>query len=129
MSPSNPMLRLVQELEAEAIASPMLSLTESAAEIAPVVDQQIQNLQEEIASLNAEIEALRRRDETVKFYMHRIDEEMRLAAQWIPSFPAPENPARCRFAGRRSMWPGHRNEFSPRPRPTPEIQMQRARGY
>jgi len=80
------MLRLVEELEAEAVASPLLPIPDGDAQISPVIDQHIQGLQDEITSLNAEIEALRRRDETVKFYMHRIDEEMRLAARLQQDF-------------------------------------------
>ena len=53
------MLRLAQELEAETISGPLLEKIAGAAEGVPVVDQQIQALQDEITSLNAEIEALR----------------------------------------------------------------------
>jgi sigma-B regulation protein RsbU (phosphoserine phosphatase) len=64
-------------------------LAASMPEIAPVaaaLEQQIDFLQRQIHSLNAEIEALRHRDETVKFYMHRLDEEMRLAARLQQDF-------------------------------------------
>ncbi|HVT88053.1 MAG TPA: PP2C family protein-serine/threonine phosphatase [Tepidisphaeraceae bacterium] len=53
---------------------------------AEAVDDQVQALQSQIISLNAEIEALRKRDETVKFYMQRLDEEMRLAARLQQDF-------------------------------------------
>ncbi len=48
--------------------------------IVPVLDQ-IAELQSEIDSLKAEVNLLRRRDETLRFYMQRIDEELRLAAR------------------------------------------------
>jgi sigma-B regulation protein RsbU (phosphoserine phosphatase) len=41
----------------------------------------IESLQEEILSLQDEVNMLRRRDETLKYYMHRVDEELRLAAR------------------------------------------------
>jgi sigma-B regulation protein RsbU (phosphoserine phosphatase) len=50
------------------------------------IDEQINALQSQIAAMSAEITALRRRDETVKFYMHRLDEEMRLAARLQQDF-------------------------------------------
>src|SRR5450432_858835 len=51
-----------------------------------IIDEQIHALQSQIVALSAEIAALRRRDETVKFYMHRLDEEMRLAARLQQDF-------------------------------------------
>jgi sigma-B regulation protein RsbU (phosphoserine phosphatase) len=48
--------------------------------VVPVV-QQLGELQDEIANLQVEINGLRRRDETLRFYMHRLDEELRLAAR------------------------------------------------
>jgi serine phosphatase RsbU (regulator of sigma subunit) len=45
------------------------------------VDEKVAKLQEEIDSLNAEIRLLRRRDETINYYMQRVDEEMRLASK------------------------------------------------
>jgi len=50
------------------------------------MEEQVQTLQSQISSLTAEIESLRHRDETVKFYMHRLDEEMRLAARLQQDF-------------------------------------------
>lgn len=50
------------------------------------LDQQIQALQDHITELSDEITVLRQRDETVKFYMNRIDEEMRLAARLQQDF-------------------------------------------
>src|SRR6476620_1797854 len=39
------------------------------------VDEKVAALQEEIDSLNAEIRLLRRRDESINYYMQRVDEE------------------------------------------------------
>ncbi|MGH7175996.1 MAG: PP2C family protein-serine/threonine phosphatase, partial [Tepidisphaeraceae bacterium] len=50
------------------------------------LEQQIESMHAEIASLQQEVNALRRRDETLKFYMHRVDEEMRLAARLQQDF-------------------------------------------
>lgn len=53
--------------------------------IAPV-ERQLESLQQEINDLQQEVNVLRRRDETLKFYMHRVDEEMRLAARLQQDF-------------------------------------------
>lgn len=50
------------------------------------LERQIDALQEQISGLTNEIAILRQRDETVKFYMNRIDEEMRLAARLQQDF-------------------------------------------
>src|SRR5207249_7672462 len=46
----------------------------------------IDALQSEITELQLEVNALRCRDESLKFYMHRVDEEMRLAARLQQDF-------------------------------------------
>jgi serine phosphatase RsbU (regulator of sigma subunit) len=46
----------------------------------------LSGLQSEIDALRAEIALLRRRDETLKFYMQRLDEELRLAARLQQDF-------------------------------------------
>jgi len=55
----------------------------------PVIDQ-LGDLQDEIQNLQAEVNMLRRRDETLRFFMHRLDEELRLAARiqqdFLPKF-------------------------------------------
>jgi sigma-B regulation protein RsbU (phosphoserine phosphatase) len=48
--------------------------------------QPIELLQKEIDSLHDEVDALRRRDEMLKFYMTRVDEEMRLAQRLQQDF-------------------------------------------
>jgi sigma-B regulation protein RsbU (phosphoserine phosphatase) len=49
-------------------------------------EKQIDTLQSELDTLRQEINQLRRRDETLKFYMHRLDEELRLAARLQQDF-------------------------------------------
>jgi phosphoserine phosphatase RsbU/P len=55
----------------------------------PVLDQ-LAELQSQVQNLEAEVNMLRRRDETLRFYMHRLDEELRLAARiqqdFLPKF-------------------------------------------
>ena len=48
--------------------------------------QELENLQSELDSLKTEINFLRRRDETLNFYMSRLDEELRLAARLQQDF-------------------------------------------
>jgi serine phosphatase RsbU (regulator of sigma subunit) len=56
------------------------------AELFAPVERQMQQLQSEINDLHQEVTVLRRRDETLKFYMNRVDEEMRLAARLQQDF-------------------------------------------
>lgn len=62
--------------------------TDNTPAVASVVDpmEQIETLQAEIASLREEINFLNRRDETIHFHMHRLDEELRLAARLQQDF-------------------------------------------
>lgn len=60
--------------------------------VAAWMDERVAQMQMEVDALQAEIRLLRRRDETINFYMQRVDEEMRLAAKlqrdFLPkSFP------------------------------------------
>ncbi len=48
--------------------------------------QQVDAMEEEIEMLRTEVSTLRRRDETLNFYMRRLDEEMRLAARLQQDF-------------------------------------------
>jgi serine phosphatase RsbU (regulator of sigma subunit) len=86
MTMANTALRLAQEFDEPippiAPATPALVKPT----IGAVLDEQIEVLQSQITSLSDEINALRKRDETVNFYMHRIDEEMRLAARLQQDF-------------------------------------------
>jgi sigma-B regulation protein RsbU (phosphoserine phosphatase) len=50
------------------------------------IESQMEFLQSEINSLQDEVNLLRRRDETIDFYMKRVDEEMRLAARLQQDF-------------------------------------------
>src|SRR5688572_9036270 len=71
-----PAMRLVRDGDA-----PMPSLPRALPPMAVPVMQQLGELQDEIQNLHGEINQLRRRDETLRFYMHRLDEELRLAAR------------------------------------------------
>ena len=80
MSVARPTLRLVRD---DQDASPALPAS------VPVIEQLAQQ-QSEVDSHTAEVNMLRRRDETLRFYMHRVDEELRLAARiqqdFLPKF-------------------------------------------
>jgi sigma-B regulation protein RsbU (phosphoserine phosphatase) len=52
----------------------------------PLTDAERRQLQSEIETLREEVNHLRRRDETLQFYMHRLDEELRLAARLQQDF-------------------------------------------
>lgn len=71
-------MRLVRDDEGDAVPPSPPAPPPPAA--LPVLDQ-LNSLQGEIESLNVELNMLRRRDETLRFYMHRLDEELRLAAR------------------------------------------------
>ena len=47
---------------------------------------QVSSIQKELDSLKGEVNLLRRRDETLKFYLSRLDEELRLAAKLQQDF-------------------------------------------
>jgi serine phosphatase RsbU (regulator of sigma subunit) len=50
------------------------------------VEDHLRRAQAEVDALKQEVHVLRRRDETLKFYMHRLDEELRLAARLQQDF-------------------------------------------
>ena len=54
------------------------------------IDRRLERAQAETDALRSELNLLRRRDETLNFYMHRLDEELRLAARlqqdFLPKF-------------------------------------------
>lgn len=52
----------------------------------PAVDELVQALQRQIDDLREESNLLRRRDETLNYYLHRMDEELRLAARLQQDF-------------------------------------------
>lgn len=60
--------------------------------IVPPAIQRMEQLQGEMDSLRAELNLLRRRDETLNFYLNRIDEELRLAARLQQDFLPKELP-------------------------------------
>jgi len=98
MSSALPSLRLVTEAQAPTGPRPTEPAadatneadrpTEPIACLVPSVpiERYLDRAQEEIDSLRAEVNVLRRRDETLKFYMHRLDEELRLAARLQQDF-------------------------------------------
>jgi phosphoserine phosphatase RsbU/P len=51
-----------------------------------LLDEQLDAVQREVNSLRGELDLLRRRDETLNFYMQRLDEELRLAARLQQDF-------------------------------------------
>ena len=61
-------------------------LTLDAADVAAGTQLHLDAVQNEIDLLKSEINLLRRRDETLKFYMTRLDEELRLAARLQQDF-------------------------------------------
>lgn len=84
MSTASAALRLVQDYDETPVAS--VELPQPPISIGAALDGQLAGMQSQIASLSEEIDTLRKRDEAVKFYMHRLDEEMRLAARLQQDF-------------------------------------------
>src|SRR3954463_6411884 len=62
------------------------SSTDKTTESITNIERQMDSLQSELTSLQDEVNLLRRRDETLGFYMQRVDEEMRLAARLQQDF-------------------------------------------
>ncbi|MEZ0265746.1 MAG: PP2C family protein-serine/threonine phosphatase [Phycisphaerae bacterium] len=69
------------DLPSPASLSPLPKPRNGAANLIVSVGEQMAALQSEIDALSFEVNHLRRRDETLRFYMQRIDEELRLAAR------------------------------------------------
>ncbi len=67
---------------------PLPDLNEVMADLGPVKEivHQLDSVQKEMDGLREELNLLRRRDETLNFYMHRLDEELRLAARLQQDF-------------------------------------------
>jgi sigma-B regulation protein RsbU (phosphoserine phosphatase) len=63
------------------LSDPDPELNAAPLEGAEVLAQRIEDVQGELDALRLELNVLRRRDETLNFYMHRLDEELRLAAR------------------------------------------------
>jgi phosphoserine phosphatase RsbU/P len=63
------------------IAGTNLAAPDSGIEIPDQIAQRIEDVQSELDALRCELNVLRRRDETLNFYMNRLDEELRLAAR------------------------------------------------
>jgi phosphoserine phosphatase RsbU/P len=81
------------------ITNPLTSAPVSPADIGRQLQLVIDTLQGEITSLQGEVELLRRRDDSLNRYMHRMDEEMRLAARLQRDFLPKQLPqlGRVRF--------------------------------
>jgi sigma-B regulation protein RsbU (phosphoserine phosphatase) len=63
------------------------------AQLSPeVLEHQLARMREQMESLRGELNDLRRRDETLNFYLHRVDEELRLAARLQQDFLPKELP-------------------------------------
>lgn len=60
---------------------------------ASTVVRHMEQVQLEVESLRSELTILRKRDETLNLYMHRVDEELRLAARLQQDFLPKEMPA------------------------------------
>ena len=60
---------------------PLIGEAASASLTAETVARHLEEVQREMDALRSELNLLRRRDETLNFYMHRLDEELRLAAR------------------------------------------------
>jgi len=82
-----PTLRLAQDVEtpetARAAAAAAAATDPIAAPLAAaaVAESHLEILQRELDRMRDEIELLRRRDVALQFYMHRLDEELKLAAR------------------------------------------------
>ncbi|HYO10766.1 MAG TPA: SpoIIE family protein phosphatase [Tepidisphaeraceae bacterium] len=53
---------------------------------APAVESALDAVQRELDGLRSELETLRRRDDSLRYYAHRLDEELRLAARLQQDF-------------------------------------------
>jgi phosphoserine phosphatase RsbU/P len=80
-----------QEADKACIVSATLRLIRDQPE-PPADPAQIVALKEEVRALRQEVQMLRRRDEIVHFYLHRVDEELRLAARLQQDFLPKELP-------------------------------------
>lgn len=82
-SEDKPTLRLVQDLVTPDISDAAANQNEGGA--APLTAEKVEShldvLQRELDRMRDEIELLRRRDIALQFYMHRLDEELKLAAR------------------------------------------------
>ena len=66
--------------------SPLVLDARPSIDPADEIVRHIESVTQEVDSLRAELNVLRRRDETLNFYMHRLDEELRLAARLQQDF-------------------------------------------
>jgi sigma-B regulation protein RsbU (phosphoserine phosphatase) len=66
--------------------TPPPQLGDVASLTAETIARHLEDVQREMDALRMELNLLRRRDETLNFYMHRLDEELRLAARLQQDF-------------------------------------------
>ena len=80
-----PTLRLAQDVVEPAgvapPANPAASAASAAAAAVGAAESHLAQLQRELDRMRDELELLRRRDVALQFYMHRLDEELKLAAR------------------------------------------------
>ena len=80
-----PTLRLAQDVVEPADvappANPAASAASAAAAAVGAAESHLAQLQRELDRMRDELELLRRRDVALQFYMHRLDEELKLAAR------------------------------------------------
>lgn len=86
MRKSQPLVEVMSTSEIAASGSARAPAVESVPLTPDVVARQLETVQREVDELRAELNVLRRRDETLHYYMHRMDEEMRLAARLQQDF-------------------------------------------
>jgi len=65
----------------EAAPSPVRLVDDSPVTSILPIEHQLEKLQRDLLAVTNELAELRQRDETLKFYTHRLDEELRLAAR------------------------------------------------
>ena len=68
------------------VPPPLLADPAAVSLTADTVARHLEDVQREMDDLRTELNLLRRRDETLNFYMHRLDEELRLAARLQQDF-------------------------------------------
>ena len=70
-----------------------------------MIEGQLDAVQQEVNSLRGELDLLRRRDETLNYYMQRLDEELRLAARLQQDFLPKSLPSSAGCGSTRSTAP------------------------
>ena len=76
-----PTMRLAQEVVADVVAAAPADPNAAPLAAVAAAESHLELLQRELDRMRDEIELLRRRDVALQFYMHRLDEELKLAAR------------------------------------------------